>query len=603
MQRQFVLRDSSSFTLRWVLPRFGCALLVAIVSLLRVGFHETDPWLSSTMYTIIESLGLIGLASIYVFAFQRRPDRADWMKRHWREPFAVVALLVAYGFGSSVIFLATLGFILVILFTRLYVILTDHLAWPGMLFMTSFLILVLAGTLMLRLPRATPIDQPISWLDALFTSTSAVCVTGLIVRDTATEFTAFGQVIILILIQLGGLGIILFGSLFAVMFGGSVSLRQAATIGEVVESSEFGLGTVDRLVRFIVIAALCTEAVGAGLVYMFMQPTLPEGAAEGQEIFYSVFLSVSAFCNAGFAPYTQSLVDYPSRFTVHLLLPTLIVIGGLGFPVLFNLWQVLIANIRLRFTKSPFSQVHATQLIRLNLHTKVVLSTSIILYLIGVVGIFIGQLSTNWLHPAVAAATAPDGDVNTTMAHCLAVAHFMSVSARTAGFNATEMSEMTSASQYILILLMWVGGSPGSTAGGVKTIVVAILALSAWSTIRGRSETEVFGRAIPFDLVRRAAVAAVISLTVIASATFGLTLTEQSALGQDLFEAVSASSTVGLSMGMTGDLSMAGKWVVIFAMFIGRVGPLAVIGAMVFGAFTSSRQARYQYPQESIIIG
>ncbi len=599
-RRHFEIQDRSSHTLRWVLPRFALALLLCIVQLLRVGFHDTDPFLSPTAYTIIEILSLAGLAAIYLYAFSNRSDRLTWLKRRWREPVVLLTAIAAQFLAYDKLYVVAVVILAVVLFTRIYIILTDQLTRPGLLFISSFLILILCGTLMLKLPAATPIDAPLSWLDSLFTSTSAVCVTGLIVRDTATEFTHLGQIILLILIQLGGLGIILFGSLFAVMFGGSITLRQAASIGEVVESAEGGLGNVDRLVAFVVFGTLLTEAIGAILIYWLAPNILPAGAVEGREFFSSVFLSISAFCNAGFAPFSNSLADYDSRFTVHILITILIVIGGLGFPALHNLYEVGKAKLLLRFKLATPAVIHRHHLIRLTLHTKIVLVASAALYLVGTLGLFVGQIAgTPDLIPADAAITTADRGVGSELAN----ASFMSVSARTAGFNSLPMEELAPTSRAFLLVLMFVGGSPGSTAGGVKTIVLAVLILAIWSTIRGRSETEAFGRSIPYATVRRAGVAASLGILAIATSALALTLTEAGGLELNLFEAVSACSTVGLSLGTTAQISAAGKIVIILSMFLGRIGPLAVIGVIAFRVTAGARRAQYHYPEEPIIMG
>lgn len=598
--------------MRWVLPRFGLALFLCAVQLLRVGFHPSDQFLTPATYTILEIAGLLSLAGVYVYAFVNRGDRVAWLKRRWREPVVLLAAIGALFFSLKYLYVAGIVFLAVVLFTRIYVILTDRLTRPGLLFISSFLILILSGTLMLKLPAATPIATPLSWLDSLFTATSAVCVTGLIVRDTATEFTFLGQVILLILIQLGGLGIILFGSLFAVMFGGSVSLRQAASIGEVVESSEGGFGNVNRLVAFVVFGTLLAEAVGALLIYWFVPEVLPSGALEGSEIFNSVFLAISAFCNAGFAPFSNSLVDYQSRFTVHIIITILIVIGGLGFPALHNLWEVGQARLKLRLKLASSTQIHQHHLIRLNLHTKIVLVTSVVLYLAGTLGLFIGQIAgeASPHQPSAALVDShltlgedPSATVERSLGSHLANASFMSVSARTAGFNSLPMNELAPASRAFLLVLMFIGGSPGSTAGGIKTIVLAVLLLSIWSTIRGRTETEAFGRSIPFDLVRRAGVAASLGLLAIALSVLALTMTEAGGLELNLFEAASASSTVGLSLGLTENLSPAGRFVMILSMFLGRIGPLAIIGVIAFRVTAGSRRARYRYPEEPVIMG
>lgn len=584
-----------------MLPRLGVALLLNAVTLIEVGFYS--PPISQQALALLQAIGLTLMYAAYLPAI-RQPGR--WEPRLLLGMKAELASLAAataalpfhHGTGT-----ALLGVLAVILFTRTYVHLARLVLRASVLLVSSFLLLILVGTVLLLLPRATPADNPISIVDALFTSTSAVCVTGLVVRDTATEFTPFGQTIILILIQLGGLGIIVFGSLFAVLLSGTLSLRHRVSITEAVQSAEGGISSVDQLVRFIVVATLTLEAIGAALLYLLLNQ---EDPASQQHLFHSVFVSISAFCNAGFAPYTESLIAYRSAAAAHLVVLPLIVIGGIGFPVLLNCWEVVVARLKVYIARRrELPRPRFDRLVRLNLHTRLVLTTTAVLYIAGTVAITIGQLTPN-IHRALnlnVTANAPHVEPLTaaSLSRHVLDASFMCVSARTAGFNTLEMTELTHSSRFVLMILMWVGGSPGSTAGGVKTIAVAILALTIWSTVTGRSTTEAFRRTIPEGLVRRAGVLVMLGFVIVSLTTYCLTITESPRFADKLFESISACSTVGLSMGLTEHLTTAGRIVIVLAMFAGRVGPLAVFGLITFRRYEPVM--RYQYPSETVLIG
>lgn len=580
----------------WSILRFALALLAAGPGLLIVGLHE--PVTSVTTVAIAKGVGLAALWATYVLPWIRRADRRTWVRHRSRELVALTLTTLVLPFSwpaAAVLHLVLAGLLL----TRCYVVVTRFVRRPGLLLLLTFAGFSLAGTLLLKLPAATPVDHPISWLDACFTATSAVCVTGLIVRDTATEFTAFGQILILFLIQLGGLGIILFGAVFASMIGGQISLRHAASISEAVQTAEGGLGDVESLVRFVITATLLTEAAGALLIYLSgaaHEPGAVAGTfAEGRPIFVSIFLSISAFCNAGFAPFTESLIPLRFHWVSHLVIAPLIVLGGLGFVALYDLWR----NLVLRFgrwlrpgglrSRRPTTDPRTGHLLRLGLHTRIVLVTTLILYLAGLLVIFTSQMLT-------------PGDPQLSIGEHLLDASFMSITCRTAGFNTMPMDDLAPASVVMSIVLMAIGGSPGSMAGGIKTVTVAVLALTVWSTLRGRPETEVMRRTIPEALVRRAGVLAMLGLLAVAILATALSLTRTPGETSTLvFEAVSATSTVGLSLGVTPMLSPAGRVIVIVAMFLGRVGPLALLGALAFAS--PLHRSRYRYPSESVVMG
>ncbi len=602
-RRQYVnTTPKGSESLTWLLPRGALAVALSITFILEVGFM--DPLLPEWAFLAVKSAILLGLWATHATAYAVRRDRSDWLRQRGVELLILLA-------ASAVMFLHAgaahlLGALLILyILLQNYLALAQHVIRYSLLFVGSFAILISLGALLLMLPRATPLGNPIDPLDALFTSTSAVCVTGLIVRDTATEFTPFGQVIILILIQLGGLGIIIFGALLATMLSGSISVRHASNLQEAVAAVESGPGNIERLVRFVIVATLLTEAAGAAVLYLGWAPYAASDARVGEHMgFHSIFMSISAFCNAGFSIYSDNLEGFRYHWTSHVVIAPLIVCGGLGFPVLYNMWQTFVAQVKLRTGRLTQRQLNRQQLMRLNLHTRVVLVTTAAVFLLGAAGIFAGQLVPYFQH---ASTTVPSLDAEplaplTTgeVGRRLLDATFMSTTARTAGFNTMDMEELTTMSRFVLMMLMWIGGSPGGTAGGVKTTVVAVLLLTILATLRNRDETEIFNRSVPETLVRRAGALVMLGFGIVAGTTLCLTITESYRFSFHLFEAVSATSTVGLSLGLTSELTTFGRVVIIVAMFLGRVGPLALLGAV---AFAGVEKVQYRYPSEPVMLG
>ena len=484
---------------------------------------------------------------------------------------------------------------------RFNVTLSRQFYKPGILLPTSFLTMIVVGALLLKAPRAVPPGQDISWLDAVFTMTSAVCVTGLIVRDTATQFTPYGQAVIGVFIQLGGLGIIIFGSMLAMLLGTRISLRENISLSSML--NDLPLGKVTSFVRFIVLATLGLELVGAAA----LMPMWDGSLTFGQRVGTSLFHSVSAFCNAGFSLQSDSLESYRYALPVHLVIVPLLVIGGLGFPVLSNLWltaQWRWQRRRLQPHQVRFEPFAKTTLRRLSLHTKIVLCMTAGLYLYGVAGFMVGQLKPHtdtFFQQGVTANRADAGLLSLAkLGATLADASFMSLTSRTAGFNTVPMDEVSPAGRFVTITLMMIGASPGGTGGGMKTTTAALLLLTVLATARQREHTEAFARRIREALIRKAATLAACFIALTTGATLLLMLSEPYSFEKLAFEAISAASTTGLSLGITGDLTAFGKTVIIATMFLGRVGPLALLGTLIFRV---GKSRPYGYPHESVVIG
>jgi len=443
---------------------------------------------------------------------------------------------------------------------------------PPQLFVASFALLIVLGTIGLKFLPGLYTGEPLDWLDALFTSTSAVCVTGLIVVDTATYFTTAGQAFILLLIQLGGLGMLSFASVIIVAFGRRLSLRQEALYSTSMEAAPH----VDtrQLAFDVVIFTLTIEAVGAFLLYLLWIPRF--GWLEA--MWPAVFHSVSAFCNAGFSVFSDNLVSFQHSPFSLLVVMTLIVAGGLGFLTMEEVYL----RYRGRQTKRIF---------RMSLHSKIVLVTTAVL------------IAAGWLFFGLFEWEGTLGEL--PIGHRIVNALFMSVTPRTAGFNTIDYAATSESTSFLTILLMMIGGSPGSTAGGIKTTTFALIALLAWSRLRGYAATRAGSRSLPEETTDRAIGLYAIAFGLVTAGIFVLTTTESSgAPGRHflawMFEAVSAFNTVGLSMGLTPELSTPGRWTTILLMFFGRVGPLTLAAAL---AARRIGERGFRYAYEDVVVG
>jgi trk system potassium uptake protein TrkH len=448
---------------------------------------------------------------------------------------------------------------------------------PPRLLLGSFFTLIAVGTIGLKALPGLYTGPGLGWIDALFTATSAVCVTGLIVVDTATYFTPFGQAFLLILIQLGGLGILTFTTLLILAFGRRLSLHhEAVTTAQTEIAPEVDFR---RLVRNIVVFTFLFEATGALLLFLVWLPRFEIGEAA----WHAVFQAISAFCNAGFSTFSDSLTAFQQSPVTLGIIILLIVLGGVGFLVLEEL------NVRHERRRIGRSMI-------LSLHTKLVLSVTAGLLLVGWI-MYTALEWTNTLGEMPVWAKAANG-------------LFMSVTARTAGFNTVDYAGTADSTNYLTILLMSIGGSPGSTAGGIKTTTFALLGLLAASRVLGRQITSVQNRSIPEETIQRAVGLVVVAFAVVTAATFLYAVLQIGATAHSeapgefieyMFEAVSAFNTVGLSMGVTADLSTPSRLLTIVLMYLGRVGPLTFAAAIALERPNSSGEFRYAY--EDVIIG
>jgi len=452
---------------------------------------------------------------------------------------------------------------------------------PAFVFIISFAVIILAGTLLLMLPTAT--RDGISLVNALFTSTSAVCVTGLTVIDTGTDFTMIGKVIILLLIQVGGLGIMTFTGLLGYLAAGSVSFHNQMALKSMVSSSR--ISNVITIVTRIIVVTLFFEAIGAIMLYLSLDKELFKNNIE--RIFFSVFHAVSAFCNAGFSTESAGLYTESFRFnySLQMIIALLIILGGMGFPIVFNIFSFIRIKIISFFTRfiRHSSPEAMTRIIQAN--SKLALTTSIILLIAGFILYFTFEYNESLRdHPSLV------GKIVTSF--------FGSVTPRTAGFNTVNMTTLSLPMIMIYLLLMWIGASPSSTGGGIKTTTAAVAFLNLRSIIRGRNRTEVYRTQISELSINRAFAVMLLSLLIIGCTVFLISIFDgDKGILKIAFESFSAFSTVGLTLGITSELSDASKMVLIFTMFIGRVGVLTLFMALV----KQIEERAYRYPIEEIM--
>ena len=435
----------------------------------------------------------------------------------------------------------------------------------------SFLIAILLGSLLLALPFSSANGSAVSYIDALFTATTSVCVTGLVTLPTATAWSAFGQAVILLLIQIGGLGVI------TVMSGFMLMLQKKMSIGDrLLIQDAFNLSTLSGLGKFIKSVLLGTAVIEMGGALLYMLVFVPDFGAKG--IWISVFNAVSAFCNAGIDVIgTNSLCDYATDPLVNLTTSLLIVLGGIGYIVWWDVLRVLKDQNR---RKRAFKH--------LTLHSKIAIVSTLILIFGGALLIFVCEYN----NPATI------GELS--LANKMQVSLFQSVTTRTAGFATVAQEDLTGAASIVSLALMVIGGSPVGTAGGVKTVTVVVLLCSAFATVRNKKQATVFDRTVSENSIRKAVAVVTMFFAVALVSTVLLSLSTNAPAIDVIYESVSATATVGLSKNLTPSLGLMGKLVLIATMYFGRVGPISLAVAL-------SRQGENQNvisaPTEEISIG
>lgn len=439
----------------------------------------------------------------------------------------------------------------------------------------GFLGAIIAGTLLLSLPFASSDGQCTAFIDALFTAVTSVCVTGLTTVSVYEHWNFFGQFVILILMQLGGLGVVTFSTIFLMVFGKRITLKNRLLI-----QSAYGLETLSGLLRMtsrILKGTLIVEGLGALAYYIHLIPV--KGWVNG--LWCAIFQSVSAFCNAGMDVLgNTSLFEYRDDVIMNLITCALIILGGIGFPVWWNIIEV---NREIRTRDKNKSRA----LLKLSLHTKLVCTTTLILLAGGTILTLILEYNN------------PETIGQLPFGNKLLASFFQSVTTRTAGFYTIPQESLNSSTAMVQLILMFIGGSPSGTAGGIKTVTIGVIIISTIAIIRDSREAEAFGRRISEEYLRKALAVALVSIATFMTATILLAAVQQSALIDTLYETVSATATVGLSRGLTTQLNTGGKIIIICCMYLGRIGPISL--ALLFNS--SRKEVKGRLPDGKLILG
>ncbi|WP_102399949.1 TrkH family potassium uptake protein [Haloimpatiens massiliensis] len=434
---------------------------------------------------------------------------------------------------------------------------------PVQILAIGFAIVILTGAILLNLPIASASGTRTPFIDCIFTSTSAVCVTGLVTVNTSTHWTYFGKTVIMLLIEIGGLGFMSFATMIALILGKRITLKERLVMQEAMNS--FSLQGIVKLARYVLFFTFFIQSMGALLL---STQFIPEYGL-GKGIYFSIFHSISAFCNAGFDLTGNSLIPYSNNVVVIMTISFLVIIGGLGFFV----WAELYNYKRRR---------------KISLHSKVVITATAILLVGGTILMFLFE-SNN-----------PGTLKGKGILEKMLSSFFAAVTPRTAGFNSISTADMSTAGIFLTILLMFVGGSPGSTAGGIKTSTMGVLLMTVVSVIRGKEETEIFKKRINKEIIYRAFSIVVISLGLVITVTMILSITEVGfPFEYLLYEATSAFGTVGLTLGLTSKLTTIGKIVLALTMYAGRVGPLTLALALA----KNKKKSSIKYPEDKILVG
>jgi trk system potassium uptake protein TrkH len=435
---------------------------------------------------------------------------------------------------------------------------------PTQILAFGFAALIIVGGMLLNLPFASKDGQSIGLLNSMFTATSAVCVTGLVVADTYTQFSIFGQIVIMLLIQTGGLGIMTMAILVFLLLGKKITLRERLVMQEAL--NQVTLSGLVKLTRHILFTTLVFEGIGAILLSI----RFIHYYGLGRGLYYGLFHSVSAFNNAGFDLIGEfrSFTPFVEDPVINIVVMCLVVFGGLGFSVIYDILS----------TKSYK---------RLSLHSKIVITMNGVLFFSSFIIFYLLECS----NPRTLGALSPLGRI-------LAAA-FQSISPRSIGLVTMNLKDLTTPSKYFTMFLMFIGASPGSTGGGIKITTFALVVMMIYTVLTSKEDVEIYQRRIPYDNIFKAVAIAVISLLMVFTSSFLLTITEKADFQSILFEAISAFGTVGLTMGITSDLTNLGKIIIMVTMFTGRVGPLTL--ALAIGS--RKNKALMKYPEERILVG
>ena len=563
---QLGLIDSRRFILHFLTITSGIAcLLVTVLLIIDSGFQLHDE--TKQLFTSFHTYLLIYFLIDWIIRVLFEPRRFRYMVTHPTDFLSLYPLSAFFSYpGIEYTFFLSQLALLLLMFGRLAHIntfLNQLKLKPTQMFLFAFLFTVFLGSILLSLPLAIS-GEKIHYIDALFTAFSSVCVTGLSVINIGTSFSQFGHVIILILIQIGGLGIMAFSILFGAMMNRKFSHIASSEFQDIYNT--YTLSETLHAIKFIFKLTIFVELMGALSLFLSWYRDF---STYQEALFYSLFHSISAFCNAGFSLFSDNAMGYQTHLGVISSLSILIFIGGLGFPVLYN----LVRYSRLRH-KGGY----------LKLHTKLALVVTVILIVTGTLFIYISE-------GTMALASFSQWER-------LLISFFQSISARTAGFNSVDISTFRTPTLVFMMILMMIGASPGSTGGGLKTTTVGVMMLSFWHTLKRSRRVVIYGRKVEWDSIHKTFSILLFSLSILFSFLIALLWIEPFGFMEILFETVSALGTVGFSLGITPQLSVAGKWLIMVLMLIGRVGVLTIAYALSKPKSVSN----YHYPKERIII-
>jgi len=580
--KDFVLKELKGF------PFFWLSLFVLFTIVVEIGF-KVSPFVNLSIHWIY-NLGLaaaiISLVYKYVIQFKKklRVVLFDFLclllfifvlfaRLEW------VSGLLEVLSASIWVYLALLLYFLRELSDKKISFSTSTFN-PAQLLIFSFLTLIFIGCGFILLPNAT--YDGISFIDALFTATSAVCVTGLVVVETGSYFTSFGQLVILVLIQLGGIGIMTFASYFSFFFKGGSTYENQLLLKDMTNSEK--LSEVFETLKKILFLTFFIEAIGAILIFFTLDKSLTGSLSD--QVFFSVFHAISGFCNAGFSTLGNNLYEpgFNLNYPLHLIIAFLFVLGSIGFPIIFNLFKYLKFYILKTFSKIMGRRSSVNLVWMVNFNSRITLATTFILIFGGMFFFLIFEYN------------------NALSNHSFwgkLVTSFFGSTARTSGFNTFDTSMLHFPTLFILMFLMWVGASPASVGGGIKTSTLAVATLNILSIAKGKNRIEAFGREISQNTVKRSFAIIILSLIAIGLSVLLLAFFEPDfSLLSIIFESVSAYSTTGYSMGITPDLSGIGKFIITVTMFVGRMTMLTVLIAFM----KKLRVSNYRYPTEEILI-
>jgi trk system potassium uptake protein TrkH len=550
---------------------------VALLGFFLLLFEQTELMRAHMVWVRQINLSILGLFALDV-TLSWLTSREGWryLRTHWFDLIVFVPL-IQFIFDPnddavSVILRQTAILAMLLSRTRrVHKFVTLLSLKPAQLMLMSFAGVIGFGTVLLLLPAATAAGAHTDLVGAIFTATSATCVTGLIVYDTATHFTLFGQAVILALIQIGGLGIMTFSMSFALLMRHGVSMKSQVVMQDVLDQDT--MMSMRRLVLFIVSMTFLLEAAGAIALFFSWRHSFDNDL---QAVWAAVFHSISAFCNAGFSTFSNSLTGFKYSLPVNAIIGGLIVLGGIGFVVIGDFYQAFINKLKQR--RGPKYKFRIQSRLALGWTGGLILAGAGLFY---------------WIERGHLLA-------NSKYDQALLVSLFQSVTTRTAGFNTCDIGVLQPATLFLIIILMFIGACPGGTGGGIKLTTPAVL----WAVIRAgfnhREEPELYRRTIPVEVIQKAVMVLCSSLLLVCGATMLLAVFEQKDFLDVLFETVSAFGTVGLSTGLTPELSLPGRILITLLMFVGRLGPLTIGFAFMLRVV---RPAKYRYAEERIMIG